>query len=86
MPSLTKEDADNLVEEYVENRTLEDLLEELKMYGKVVIYYSHRSWHCEFHPKIRKKEYKYENSGKDLTQLVKYCMSFVYISQVLNKP
>ncbi len=81
MSRLTAEHAKNLVAEYVENRTLEDLLEELKMYGTVTISNSEGTWHCDYQPKVKKREYKFDNYGKDLLQLVKNCLSLVYFSQ-----
>lgn len=84
MRRLSRYDAENLVAEYVKNRTLEDLLEELKMYGKVTITHQDYSWNIEFLPKVKNKEYKLDNYGKDLLQLVKDCLSIVYFSQALN--
>lgn len=81
MRRLTAGDADNLVAEYVENRSLEDLLDELKMYGEVTLSSSEGNWHCDYQPKVKKREYKFENSGRDLLQLVKNCLSMVYFSQ-----
>lgn len=84
MRRLTAEHAKNLVAEYVENRTLDDLLEELKMYGTVTISNSGKDWHCQYQPKVKRREYQFDNSGSDLLQLVKNCLSLVYFSQAQN--
>jgi len=84
MRRISPSDANNLIQEFVENRTLEDLLEELKMYGQVTITHTDNNWHCEYMPKVKRKEYKFDNYGKDLLQLVKTCLSMVYISQAQN--
>lgn len=84
MRRISASDANNLIQEFVENRTLEDLLEELKMYGQVTITHTDNNWQCEYLPKVKTREYKFDNYGKDLLQLVKTCLSMVYISQAQN--
>lgn len=51
------------------------------MYGQVTITHTDNNWYCEYMPKVKRKEYKFDNYGKDLLQLVKTCLSMVYISQ-----
>lgn len=84
MRRLSHYDADNLIKEHVDNRTLEDLLDELKMYGEITLQCNDGIWRCEYLPKVKTREYKFDNCGKDLLQLVKSCLSMVYISQAQN--
>jgi hypothetical protein len=84
MGRLSHYDAGNLIKEHVENRTLEDILEELKMYGEITLHCSGGVWNCEYIPRVKTREYKFDNCGKDLLQLVKNCLSMVYISQAMN--
>ncbi len=84
MRRISQSDANNLVQEFVENRSLEDLLDELKVYGDVELKYLDHNWYCECLPRVKSREYKFETCGKDLLQLVKSCLSLVYLSQATN--
>lgn len=84
MGRFTRYDANNLIHEYVENRTLDDLLDELKMYGEITLHCSGGEWHCTYLPRVKTREYQFDNCGRDLLQLVKNCLSMVYISQATN--
>jgi len=84
MQVLTKTSTRNIVAEYVEHRTLEDLLEELKMYGEVTISFRDNNWNIEFLPRVKDKEYKVYNYNRNLMRLVKNCLAIVYFSQASN--
>ena len=65
----------------IEGRSLEDLLDELKVYGEVTITTRDNNWHIEYEPKVKSREYRFQNYGRDLYPLVKNCLTMVYLNQ-----
>lgn len=65
----------------IEGRSLEDLLDELKVYGEVTITTRDHNWHIEYEPKVKSREYRFQNYGRDLYPLVKNLLIAVYLNQ-----
>lgn len=84
MKNLAHLSAAKIISEYTDNRSLEDLLDELKMYGDITINYSDGSWYIDFLPKINSKDYKFGSHNKNLLVLVKNCLAMVYFGQSIK--
>lgn len=65
----------------IEGRSLEDLLDEIKVYGDITISSREHNWHIEYEPKVKNKEYRFQNYGRELYPLVKNCLTMVYLNQ-----
>ena len=65
----------------LEYRNLDDLLNELKVYGPVHLYNKEYKWHCEYNVTVKGKEYMFETSNEDLISLVRSCLTAVYVCQ-----
>lgn len=64
-----------------EGKSLEDMLDELKIYGEVTISSREYNWYIIYEPKVKSRIYRFENYGKELYPLVKNCLIMVYLNQ-----
>jgi len=56
------------------DKTLDELLEELKVFGTIHIEFTNFKWHFKYTTKLNDKDYMFENSGPYLFDIVKSCV------------
>lgn len=59
------------------HKTLDELLEELKVFGKIEIQFTDFKWHFKYTTKLNNKDYMFESAGPYLFDIVKSCVTTI---------
>lgn len=59
------------------NKTLEESLDELKIFGDISLLFKDNIWYCKYTTKVNNKEYMFEGTGVYLFDIIKSFLTTV---------